>query len=75
VLTEGASEVIRRPGFVSVTILASLDGTKVENHAIWETQQDAKATQTDPAAAAYAKRAGAIGTASAAMYRVVAEIR
>lgn len=76
-LTEGADVVIRhRPGFVSSTILASLDGTRVVNHAQWASPADARATQADPAAAVYARRIAAIATAtSPAVYRVAVDIR
>lgn len=72
-LTEGASEVIRRPGFVSVTILAGLDAQR--SRTMPSGKPGRTEAQTDPAAAAYAERAAAIGTASDAMYRVAAEIR
>ncbi|MDO8213195.1 antibiotic biosynthesis monooxygenase [Conexibacter sp. CPCC 206217] len=75
-LTTGAEEVIRhRPGFVDVTILASLDGARVVNVARWRSPQDVEATQADPAAAEYAKRVAAMAPAAPALYRVAAEVR
>ncbi|HEX6421777.1 MAG TPA: antibiotic biosynthesis monooxygenase [Acidimicrobiales bacterium] len=75
VLTAGAREVIRRrPGFVSLELLASLDGTRVVNVARWQRPDDARATTTDPAAAEHARRAAAIATANPGLYRVVAAI-
>lgn len=75
-LLEGTQEVIRhRPGFISVTLLASLDGTRVVNVARWRSADDVRATQADPAAAAYARRTAEIATASPGVYRVTAEIR
>ncbi|MGV9981513.1 antibiotic biosynthesis monooxygenase family protein, partial [Micromonospora wenchangensis] len=40
-LTEGTEKVVsRRPGFVSVTLLASLDRTRVVNVARWRSADD-----------------------------------
>ncbi|MCD0446213.1 antibiotic biosynthesis monooxygenase [Glycomyces sp. A-F 0318] len=74
-LLEGAETVVRhRPGYVSGTIYASLDGTRVVNCASWRAPEDAAATRADPAAAAYARRAAAMATAGPAVYRVAATI-
>jgi heme-degrading monooxygenase HmoA len=71
-LTEGAERVIsQRPGFISATILASADGGRVVNMARWDSVDDIKATQADPAAAEYAKRVAAIATARPSVYTVV----
>jgi hypothetical protein len=76
VLTRGAEEVIRhRPGFVSLTLLTSVDGRRVINLAQWASAGDAQATQADPRAAGYAASASAIATAAPGLYRVAAEIR
>jgi heme-degrading monooxygenase HmoA len=77
VLTRGAQEVIRdRPGFISITVLASRDGRRVINLAQWASGDVALATQADPQAADYAARAAAIATAAApGIYAVAAEIR
>lgn len=74
VLLEGAGQVIsQRPGFLSVRVLASLDGSRVVNIAEWASAGDAKATQSDPAAADYARRAAALGRPSPGVYAVVGE--
>ncbi|MEU1755618.1 antibiotic biosynthesis monooxygenase [Micromonospora matsumotoense] len=73
-LVEGTEKVVsRRPGFVSVTLLASLDRTRVVNVARWESTDDVKATQSDPEAAEYARRTAAIAQASPGLYTVVGE--
>lgn len=74
ILNEGTEQVIsKRPGFISVTILASADKSHVINIARWERADDVKATQADPVAAEYAKRTAAIGTPSPGIYSVVSE--
>lgn len=74
-LREGTERVMtQRPGFVSVTLLASADGRRVVNLARWERAEDVRATQSDPAAAEYARRTAAIASAAApGLYAVVAE--
>lgn len=73
-LVEGTEKVMsKRPGFISVTLLASLDKSRVINVARWETADDVKATQSDPAAAEYAKRTAAIAKAAPGLYTVVGE--
>lgn len=75
ILNEGTRKVIsRRPGFISVTILASVDKSRVINIARWESIGDAKATQADPAAAAYARRTAMIATAHPGIYATVSEV-
>lgn len=75
ILLEGAEQVIsKRPGFISVTILASADKSRVVNIARWKSADDAKATQADPAAAEYAQRTAAIATPNPSIYAVVSEI-
>jgi heme-degrading monooxygenase HmoA len=64
-----------RPGFESVTLLASKDGTRVVNYAVWRSADDARATQGDPAAQEYAMRAADLGKPSPNVYAVVAEYR
>jgi quinol monooxygenase YgiN len=75
-LTSGAEEVIRhRPGFVSLTLLASRDGRRVVNVGRWAGAEDAAATHADPRAADYAARAAAIATSAApGLYDVVADL-
>ncbi|NLP85497.1 antibiotic biosynthesis monooxygenase [Microbacterium sp. CFH 90308] len=74
ILQEGTENVIsRRPGFVSATILASADGSRVINVARWDSADDVKATQADPVAAEYAKRTAAIATPGPGIYTAVSE--
>ncbi|MDR5701726.1 antibiotic biosynthesis monooxygenase family protein [Agromyces aerolatus] len=74
ILNEGTEQVIsKRPGFISVTVLASADKSRVVNIARWKSANDAKATQKDPAAAAYAERTAAIAMPSPGIYAVVSE--
>lgn len=74
ILNEGTEQVIsKRPGFISVTILASADKSCVVNIARWESADDVKATQADPVAAEYAKRTAAIATPSPGIYAVISE--
>jgi len=71
-LTEGTEKVMQyRPGFVSVNILASVDGTRVVNYAQWRSQDDIKATMSDPEAQDYARQAGALAQAKPQPYKVV----
>ncbi|MFT3968886.1 MAG: antibiotic biosynthesis monooxygenase [Micropruina sp.] len=73
-LVEGTEKTIsKRPGFISVTLLASLDKTRVINVARWESAEDVKATQSDPEAAEYAKRTAAIAQPGPGLYAVVGE--
>lgn len=73
-LVEGTKEVmVNRPGFVSVTLLASLDKTRVINVARWESAEDVKVTQSDPEAAEYAKRTARIAQANPGLYTLVGE--
>jgi quinol monooxygenase YgiN len=72
VLTEGAEQVMRhRPGFISVNLLASNDGTRVVNYAQWRNLDDVRATMADPDAQAYAAKAGALAQATPHVYSVV----
>jgi quinol monooxygenase YgiN len=71
-LTEGTEQVIRhRPGFVSVNLLASNDGTRVVNYAQWRSLDDIKATMADPAAQGYARRAAELAQSTPHVYSVV----
>ncbi|MFN8202968.1 MAG: antibiotic biosynthesis monooxygenase [Solirubrobacteraceae bacterium] len=73
-LAEGTEKVMsKRPGFISVTLLASLDRTRVINVARWASADDVKATQADPDAAEYAKRTAAIARPGPGLYAVVGE--
>lgn len=76
ILAEGTEATIsRRAGFVSVTILASVDRTRVINVARWESAEAARATQLDPESAGYAARIGEIAVASPGVFRVAREYR
>lgn len=73
-LVEGTEKVMtKRPGFISLTLLASLDKSRVVNVARWESTDDVKATQADPEAAEYAKRTAALAKAEPGLYTVVGE--
>jgi quinol monooxygenase YgiN len=72
-LNEGAEKVMRwRPGFVSVNVLASVDGTRVVNYAQWSSQDAIKAAMADPGVQEFAKRVAALGKPDPHPYRVVA---
>lgn len=74
ILNEGTADIIsKRPGFISVTILASPDKTRVVNIARWESIDDVKAIQADPVAAEFVKRTAEVATASPGVYMVVSE--
>jgi quinol monooxygenase YgiN len=71
-LNEGAENVMRhRPGFVSVNVLASNDGTRVVNYAQWGSLDAVKATMADPEVQGYAKRAAELAQATPHVYSVV----
>ncbi len=73
-LVEGTEKVMStRPGFISVTLLASLDGSRVINVARWETAEDVTATQADPDAAEYVARTAALAHATPGLYAAVGE--
>jgi quinol monooxygenase YgiN len=72
VLIEGTEKVMKnRPGFVSVNLLASKDGTRVVNYAQWRSQEDVQATMADPAVQGYARRAAELAQATPHVYSVV----
>jgi quinol monooxygenase YgiN len=73
VLVEGTETVIRRrPGFVSVNLLTSNDGTRVVNYAQWRSLEDIKAAQGDPDVQDFVRRAAALAQASPHVYSVAA---
>jgi quinol monooxygenase YgiN len=73
ILNEGTEKVMRhRPGFISVNILASIDGSRVVNYAQWRSPDDIKATMASPDAQEYAKRAAAVALPTPHVYSVVA---
>ncbi len=74
ILNEGTEKVMSsRPGFISVTILASTDRRRVINIAVWKSADDIRATQADPAAGEYARRTAAIATPNPGIYVIVSE--
>ena len=74
ILNEGTERVIsKRPGFISVTLLASDDKSRIVNIARWRSADDVRATQADPAAAEYPRRTAAIATPGTGIYTVVSE--
>ena len=73
-LVTGTEQVMsKRPGFISVTLLASLDQRRVINVARWESAEAVTRTQADPAAAEYVKRTAALAQATPGLYTVVRE--
>jgi heme-degrading monooxygenase HmoA len=73
ILQEGTEKVFQgRPGFISVNLLASVDGTRVVNYAQWRSVDDIKATLADPEAQAFGKRAAEVSKPDPHPYRVVA---
>lgn len=71
VLNEGADKVIsKRPGFISASILASKDGTRVVNYAQWRSMDDIKATREDPKALPFAKKSAELAKATPHVYTV-----
>lgn len=72
-LKEGTERVIRvRSGFLSSTIFASSDGTRVVNIARWRSAEDIQPILSDPDAARYAKAAAAIARPNPGVYNLVA---
>jgi quinol monooxygenase YgiN len=72
-LTEGTENAVRhRPGFVSMSVLASNDGTRVVNYAQWRSYDDVKATIADPDVQGYARMAAELAQATPHVYSVVA---
>jgi quinol monooxygenase YgiN len=70
-LAEGTERVFRhRPGFVSVNLLTSNDGTRVVNYSQWQSLEDIKATMADPDAQGYTKRATELAHATPHVYSV-----
>lgn len=72
VLREGLEQIIsHRPGFISATLFASADGSRVVNIAIWKHPGDAQSTQADPKAARFASRAAALAVAQPGLFTTV----
>ncbi|WP_340611313.1 antibiotic biosynthesis monooxygenase family protein [Xenorhabdus bharatensis] len=73
-LQEGTELVIsKRPGFISVTLLASGDGSSVVNIAKWKSIADIQATQSDPESAEFAKRVLALAKPNPGIYKIVGQ--
>lgn len=72
-LIEATETVIStRPGYVSVNLHASHDGTRVVNYAQWRRLADLEDMLADPAARSFYERATALGaTADPHVYQVV----
>ena len=65
-LVEGTEKVMsKRPGFISVTLLASLDKSRVINVARWESAEDVKTTQSRGSGVRQAHRCSRAGRARA----------
>lgn len=73
-LSEATEEGMRqRPGFVSVNVHCSVDGTRVVNYAQWQSKEDLERMMKDPDAQAQMQRFAAVAeTVSPALYRVAA---
>ena len=74
ILQDATDTVIsKRPGFVSVTLLASKDGKRIVNVAKWASAADVQATQNDPAAAEFGKKLAGLAKPVPGIYDVVGE--
>ena len=74
ILQDATDTVIsKRPGFVSVTLLASKDGKRVVNVARWASAADVQATQEDPAAAEFGKKLAGLARPVLGLYDIVGE--
>ncbi|WP_200877240.1 antibiotic biosynthesis monooxygenase [Devosia sp. LC5] len=74
ILQDATDTVIsKRPGFVSVTLLASKDGKRIVNVARWASAADVQATQNDAAAAEFAKKLAGLAKPVPGLYDVVGE--
>jgi quinol monooxygenase YgiN len=74
ILSDGTEAVIRhQPGFVSVSIHSSLDGTRVVNYAQWESKEDIDRVMRNPEAQARLRQAAAVArNVAPAVYTVSA---
>jgi quinol monooxygenase YgiN len=74
-LEEATERSIRHcPGFVSVNIHASLDGTRVVNYAQWESKEDLEAMLADPGSAGHIKQISALASSDPQLYQVTTTI-
>jgi heme-degrading monooxygenase HmoA len=71
-LARATEEVMKgMPGFVSTSILSSVDGTRVTNYAQWRTQHDFENMLKDPRARAQMTESAALAvTFEPVLYRV-----
>ena len=67
--TEGL--VNRAPGFISSTLLRSIDGTKVTMHAQWRSQEDYHAMRQNPGPLPFLQEALTFATFEPGMYEIV----
>jgi quinol monooxygenase YgiN len=59
-----------RPGFISMTLHASLDGTRIVVYAQWESDAALRASVDDPEAIVAHEKMAEVGTPDGAVYRV-----
>jgi quinol monooxygenase YgiN len=70
-LKQATEEDIRhRPGFISVNIHVSLDGSNVVNYAQWESEDDLRAMLADPQAQEHIRKISAIARSAPQLYSV-----
>ncbi len=71
-LADATEKVMRRlPGFISVSIHCSFDGTRVVNYAQWTSKEDFDRLFKDPQAQSQIKRFAAVAkSVSPALYQV-----
>ena len=70
-LEEATERSIRhRPGFVSVNIHASLDGTRVVNYAQWESREHLEAMLADPDSNDHIKKISSLASSDPQLYQV-----
>lgn len=70
-LVRATGPMSRVPGFISVNIHRSLDGTKVASYAQWQSVEDFHAMQKDPAAQPYSEEEAALAKSEPGLYSVV----
>jgi quinol monooxygenase YgiN len=73
-VTLSANRDRHRPGFVSVNIHASLDGTRVVNYAQWESREHLEAMLADPASADHIQQISALASSDPQLYQVLSTI-
>ena len=67
-----ATEIVKEsPGFISSSLHASLDGTKVTMYAQWTSIEDYNKMRVNPAASPFLQQAMEIASFEPGMYRVV----